>query len=172
MRPTHDRGPDHEAIRQLLYRYCELMDAGDFTPLAALFADAVMVDGDGNLVAEGRAGVQALYERGTRLYDGSPRTRHLTSNSIIDVDSAAGTASARSVYVVFQATENLALQPIISGRYHDRFARPMTAHGISWNAASGSIWSVICPNTSATTCRADDVAETLGVCQRMARIAV
>lgn len=114
---------DHEAIRQLLYRYCELMDAGDFTELAALFADAVMVDDVGTVVAEGRAGVQALYDRGTRLYDGSPRTRHLTSNSIIDVDPAAGTAFARSVYVVFQATDDLALQPIISGRYRDRFAR-------------------------------------------------
>ena len=58
-----------------------------------------------------------------RLYDGKPRTRHLTSNSIIDVDEVAGTASARSVYVVFQATETLPLQPIISGRYRDRFAR-------------------------------------------------
>ena len=114
---------DYEAIRQLLFRYCELMDAGDFIQLAALFTDAVMVDEDGNLVAEGRSGVQSLYDRGTRLYDGSPRTRHLTSNSIIDVDDAAGTASARSVYVVFQATENLALQPIITGRYRDRFAR-------------------------------------------------
>jgi len=120
---------DHEAIRQLLYRYCELMDAGDFPELAALFSDAVMVDEAGNTVAEGRAGVQALYERGTRLYDGSPRTRHLTSNSIIDVDPASGTASARSVYVVFQATGDLALQPIISGRYRDRFAQ---AAGGTW----------------------------------------
>ncbi len=114
---------DHEAIRQLLYRYCELMDAGAFAELAELFAEAVMVDDVGNVVAEGRSGVQALYDRGTRLHDGSPRTRHLTSNSIIDVDRLAGTASARSVYVVFQATEHLALQPIISGRYRDRFAR-------------------------------------------------
>ncbi len=114
---------DRDAIRQLLYRYCELMDAGEFVQLAALFADAVMVDEVGTVVAEGRTGVQALYERGTRLYDGSPRTRHVTSNSIIDVDAVAGTASARSVYVVFQATDNLALQPIISGRYRDRFAR-------------------------------------------------
>lgn len=114
---------DYEAIRQLLFRYCELMDAGDFTQLAMLFTDAVLLDDNGNVVAEGRAGVQELYDRGTRLYDGSPRTRHLTSNSIIDVDQAAGTARARSVYVVFQATEKLALQPIITGRYRDRFAR-------------------------------------------------
>lgn len=113
----------HEAVRQLLFRYCELMDAGDFTKLAALFADAVMVDDDGTVVAGGRTGVQALYDRGTRLYDGRPRTSHITSNSIIDVDEVAGTASARSVYIVFQATDTLALQPIITGRYRDRFAR-------------------------------------------------
>lgn len=114
---------EHEAIRHLLFRYCELMDAGDFTQLAALFADAVMVDERGTLVAEGRAGVQALYERGTRLHGGAPRTRHITSNSIIEVDRTAGTASARSVYVVLQATDALPLQPIITGRYRDRFAR-------------------------------------------------
>lgn len=113
----------HEAIRSLLFRYCELMDAGNFGELADLFADAAMVDEEGHVVAEGRAGVEDLYERGTRLYDGVPRTRHLTSNSIIDVDEGAGTASARSVYVVFQATDALALQPIIAGRYRDRFAR-------------------------------------------------
>ena len=113
----------HEAVRHLLFRYCELMDAGDFTQLAALFADAVLVDDDGRVVAEGRTGVQALYDRGTRVYDGWPRTRHITSNSIIDVDQVAGAASARSVYVVFQATETFALQPIITGRYRDRFAR-------------------------------------------------
>jgi 3-phenylpropionate/cinnamic acid dioxygenase small subunit len=111
----------HEAIRFLLYRYCELMDAGDFAELAVLFTDAVMTDEAGSVVAEGRTGVQALYERGTRLYDGSPRTRHLTSNSIIEVDPDTRTASARSVYVVFQATDDLALQAIITGRYRDRF---------------------------------------------------
>ena len=54
---------------------------------------------------------------------GTPRTRPLISNPIVEIDESAGTASARSCYTVFQATEQLPLQAIASGRYLDRFAR-------------------------------------------------
>ncbi len=53
--------------------------------------------------------------------DGTLRTRHLASNPIIDVDVAGRRASARSYFVVFQATADVPLQPIVAGRYHDRF---------------------------------------------------
>ena len=111
----------HEAIRNLLGRYCELMDAGDWAGLGELFAHAVLTDFDGNLAARGRDGVLRLYRDGTQTYDGSPRTRHLTTNTVIDVDG--DTAVARSSFVVFQATDALCLQPIAAGRYRDRFAR-------------------------------------------------
>lgn len=113
---------DVEAIRTLLYRYCELMDAGDFDGVAALFIDAKLTDESGAVIAEGREDALRLWSKGTRLHDGSPRTRHITANSIIDVDEAAGIATARSSYVVFQATDGLPLQPIITGRYRDKFA--------------------------------------------------
>jgi 3-phenylpropionate/cinnamic acid dioxygenase small subunit len=111
----------HEAIRNLLGRYCELMDAADWAQVGELFANAEIVGPNGSVVAHGSAAVQALYERGTRLYDGSPRTRHITSNTIIDVD--ADTATARSAYVVFQAVDGFALQVIVTGRYRDEFVR-------------------------------------------------
>ncbi|MEO6886859.1 MAG: nuclear transport factor 2 family protein [Jatrophihabitantaceae bacterium] len=111
----------HEAIRNLLGTYCRLMDAADWTGLGALFADAELVGQDGAAFAVGAAAVQMRYERGTQLYGGSPRTRHITANSVIDVDG--GTATVRSSYVVFQAVDGFALQPIITGRYCDRFAR-------------------------------------------------
>jgi 3-phenylpropionate/cinnamic acid dioxygenase small subunit len=114
---------DVEAIRTLLYRYCELMDAGDFDGLAALFIDATLTDESGAVVAEGREGALRLWSKGTLLHEGSPRTRHITANSIIEVDEAAAIATARSSYVVFQATDALPLQPIITGRYRDKFAR-------------------------------------------------
>ena len=114
--------PAHEAIRNLLGRYCELMDAGDFAGLGDLLDDAVLADEHGTEVARGGDAVQALYEQ-TRLHDGSPRTRHLTTNSIIEVDEVRGTATARSAYVVLQATDALHLQPIIAGRYADAFKR-------------------------------------------------
>jgi 3-phenylpropionate/cinnamic acid dioxygenase small subunit len=109
----------HEAIRNLLGRYCELMDAAAWAELGRFFADAELVGPDGTVIAAGAAAVQKLYEHGTRLYDGSPRTRHVTANTVLDV--GIDTAEARSSYVVFQAAEGLVLQPIISGRYRDTF---------------------------------------------------
>jgi 3-phenylpropionate/cinnamic acid dioxygenase small subunit len=113
----------HEAVRNLLGRYCELMDAGDWEGLADLLADAVLTDDRGREAARGRTGVLRMYGDGTITYDGSPRTRHLTTNPVIEVDEGAGTATARSSFVVFQATDALSLQPIAAGRYRDRFAR-------------------------------------------------
>jgi 3-phenylpropionate/cinnamic acid dioxygenase small subunit len=124
----------HEAIRNLLGRYCELMDAGDYEGLGALFADAVLRDESGTETARGHDAVVRLYTATTRRHaDGTPRTRHVTANPIVEVDEAAGTATARSSYVVFQATGAVPLQPIVSGRYRDRFTRdPATA---TWSFA-------------------------------------
>lgn len=125
--PGPDGAPPHEAIRNLLGRYCELIDAGDFDGVADLLAGAALLDESGAEIARGRDAIAALYAATTRRYpDGTPRTRHLTANSIIEVDAASGTATARSAYVVLQATGSLPLQPVISGRYRDRFARTPT----------------------------------------------
>ncbi|HVT21501.1 MAG TPA: nuclear transport factor 2 family protein [Mycobacteriales bacterium] len=113
----------HEQIRNLLGRYCERMDAGDFAGLAALFADGRLADGNGNVFATGVAQIQAMWEAQTLTYDGSPRTRHVTANPVIEVDETAGTATCSSSYVVFQGLDGFAFQPIVSGRYDDRFAR-------------------------------------------------
>ena len=119
-----DTTPPHEAIRNLLGVYCELIDAGDFDGVAELLAGAVLRDASGAEVARGRDGIVALYEATTRRHaDGTTRTRHVTASSVIDVDTVAGTATARSAYVVFMATDAVPLQPIVSGRYRDRFAR-------------------------------------------------
>jgi 3-phenylpropionate/cinnamic acid dioxygenase small subunit len=58
-----------------------------------------------------------------RYDDGTPRTKHVTTNLVIDTDESEGTATARSYYIVFQQLEGFPLQPIIAGRYHDAFAR-------------------------------------------------
>jgi ketosteroid isomerase-like protein len=113
----------HDEIRNLLGRYCELMDAGDFAGLAAMFADADLADADGNVFATGAAAMQAMWEQQTLTYDGSPRTRHITANPVIDVDETAESATCSSAYVVFQGVDDFPLQPIVTGRYTDRFAR-------------------------------------------------
>ncbi len=111
------------AIENLVYAYAERIDAGDFAGVGELFRRGRIQAAPGILI-EGAEKVQRLYEQTTRRYDdGTPRTRHLTTNVAIEVDDAAGTASARSCYMVFQQTDEVPLQPIITGRYHDTFRR-------------------------------------------------
>jgi hypothetical protein len=53
--------------------------------------------------------------------DGTPRTKHVTTNAIVEFDAEETTATCRSYYTVFQQVDDQPLQPIIVGRYHDRF---------------------------------------------------
>jgi hypothetical protein len=113
---------DGDRIRNLLGRYCDLMDAGDWPGIGALFARGRLVTDDGTELAEGASAVAEFYARGTQLHDGSPRTKHLVVNTVLDEPAAGGTVEARSSYLVLQAVEGMTLQPIITGRYVDRFA--------------------------------------------------
>ena len=114
-------------IENLLYTYAERIDGGDLEGLADLFAHGRILpspNASRETAIEGRDGVLGMYRAATRLYaDGTPRTRHVTTNAIIVVDDRLGTARARSYYTVLQQTDALPLQPIICGRYHDTFQR-------------------------------------------------
>jgi 3-phenylpropionate/cinnamic acid dioxygenase small subunit len=112
------------AISNLVLRYAELMDLGDFAGVGALFAEADITTDLSEEVRHGAALAQEQFETWTRRYpdNGTPHTKHVTTNLIIEVDPGETTAKARSYYTVFQQTPALALQPIIAGRYHDTFA--------------------------------------------------
>jgi hypothetical protein len=116
--------PDNcRAIENLIYTYAERLDLGDLAGVAELFRHGRIQAGPG-MVFEGIAAVRAMYDGATRLYyDGTPRTKHLTTNVTVEVDDDAGTGRAHSYYTVFQQTEALPLQPIVAGRYHDTFHR-------------------------------------------------
>ncbi len=110
------------AITNLLHIYAERMDAGDFDGAAALFAKARIMMARG--VEIDGAALAGHWREWVRLYPcGTPRTRHLVTNAIVEVDEEAGIASSRSCYTIFQQTETLPLQVICAGRYHDDFAR-------------------------------------------------
>lgn len=109
-------------ISALIASYSDRIDSGDLDGLADLLAGAGFGAAEGPLV-QGRDNILDLYRRTVRIYeDGTPRTKHLVTNLVIDVDPGYGTASARSYWTVLQATAALALSPILSGRYLDRFA--------------------------------------------------
>jgi 3-phenylpropionate/cinnamic acid dioxygenase small subunit len=111
-------------IENLLYLYQELIDAGDFAGVGELFAHATMGSDIYRMTWTGATEIEAMYQAFVRIHpNGSPRTTHTTTNPIIHIDEEAGTATCRSVYVVYQQTDTLPLQPIITGRYRDRFER-------------------------------------------------
>jgi len=138
---TQDRAAaadDWHAIETLIMTYAERVDLGDFAGVAALFEHATYraVHGGEITSQEGAAAVLATFETMVRRYDdGTPRTKHVTTNVVVEIDG--DTATARSYYTVFQQTDVLALQPIIAGRYHDRFARV----GGAWRFADRLIFS-------------------------------
>ena len=109
-----------EAIRRLLHRYAECIDAADFAAVGALFAQGEIRAG--GRTVRGADAVERLYQTANRVHeDGTLRTRHVVSNEIIDVDTSGHGAAARSYYVVYQASARVPLQPIVAGRYRDRF---------------------------------------------------
>nr|BFD94309.1 nuclear transport factor 2 family protein [Kitasatospora sp. Xyl93] len=122
MSASADPVPSHRAIENLIARYAELVDDGDFAGLGVLLADAVFVGGGGPVC--GGEAIEAMFRDTIVVYaDGTPRTQHVTSNVAVEVDEPAGTATARSYVTVLQALPGLPLQAVAAGRYHDRFAR-------------------------------------------------
>jgi hypothetical protein len=114
-----------DEIRNLLYRYCEMIDAGDVDGLVELFADAVVSGFGATREWRGRDEIRAMYSSGDRRErtSGGRATKHFTTNALIEVDEVAGTATSRSYWVLLVSTSpNDPIRPILAGRYHDAFA--------------------------------------------------
>ena len=110
------------AIENLIATYAELVDDGDFAGVGILLADATFTGGVGSV--SGRDAIEKMLRDSLIVYDdGTPRTKHVITNVAIEVDEEAGTAVSRSYFTALQALPDLALQPIVSGRYKDRFER-------------------------------------------------
>ncbi len=114
---------DERAIENLLYRYAELIDNGEFENLAKLFTNATIKTEFGDDGFTGHEAILAMYTSATRLHSGgTPLTQHVISNCIIELQDDLN-ARARSRFTVYQATPELALQAIIAGRYDDSFTK-------------------------------------------------
>jgi 3-phenylpropionate/cinnamic acid dioxygenase small subunit len=112
----------HRAIENLIATYAELVDAGDFGGLDALLSEATFI-GSGPPVG-GQGAIEQMLRDTLIVYDDrTPRTKHVTTNTVIEVDEDAGTAVSRSYFTALQALPDLPLQPIVSGRCHDCFER-------------------------------------------------
>ena len=113
---------DKLEITELLYRYAELIDAGDFDGVGQLLARSTF-GGPASGSVSGAENIAKLFATTTRRYldhGNSPRTRHLVLNPIVELNGD-GTAATRSTFCVLQDTETVPIQPIVVGRYYDRF---------------------------------------------------
>ena len=115
----------HDEITNLIYTYAERMDAGQFEAIADMLAHTVISMEGVDSVVEGRDAVLQAYTSSAQTYDDStPKTKHVITNVIVNVDEVAGTATCRSYFTVLQAVpDRLPLQPILAGRYRESFER-------------------------------------------------
>jgi ketosteroid isomerase-like protein len=113
---------DVEAIRALIHEYAELIDLGQLDAVAALFAHGTWSSPGRGTPLRGAEQVRRAYD-GVILYDGIPSTKHVISNVTIEIADDRASASARSYFTVLQGRPDFPLQPVIAGRYHDRFER-------------------------------------------------
>jgi hypothetical protein len=115
----------YHSVANLIGLYAERIDRGDFAGVGDLLAHAVVTAEGGDLDVRGANAITAMYEGWTRRYEdnGTPHTKHVTTNLVMDIDEETGRATCRSYVTVFQATDALHLQPVFAGRYHDAFER-------------------------------------------------
>lgn len=114
---------DALAITNLLYRYAECMDLGDFAGAGNLFAHAEVTLAGGAKV-RGADAMRGIWESYTKRHaDGTPMTKHVVTNPIVEFSADRLHATSRSYYTVLQATANVPLQVIAAGRYHDSFEK-------------------------------------------------
>lgn len=104
------------AVENLMAEYSHLADDGEFAELGRLFADGVFVIGGKELSGKE---VEEFSTQTVIFHDGTPGTRHVTTNIKIEIEGDK--ARARSYFTVFQSLPDFPLQPVIGGQYRDTF---------------------------------------------------
>jgi uncharacterized protein (TIGR02246 family) len=109
-------GDDEDQVRRTLSRYCQYLDDGDFDRWIELFSDDAVLHFAGRS-SEGRAAIRAFMET---VQPPEGRGKHITANSLVDVDGDG--ATARTDYLFVHPTAG-GLVPVATGRYHDELVR-------------------------------------------------
>jgi hypothetical protein len=109
-------------ILHLVNQYGFTIDGGDLDGFAGLFAHGEW-GVEGATLFSGKAELLEVLDNVIIYADGTPRTKHVTSNVELEIDEAAGTASGQCYVTLFQQVDQLPLQAIYCGHYFDEFER-------------------------------------------------
>lgn len=137
--PTTDPAASHRAVENLVARYAELVDDGDFAGLGTLLADAAFT-GSGAPVRGSEAIGRMFRDTSIVHADGAPRTQDVTTNTAVEIDEPAGTAVARSYVTVLQALPTSPCRPSPPAATTTG-SNAGTAGGGSRSGGSASPWS-------------------------------
>jgi uncharacterized protein (TIGR02246 family) len=125
---------DEDQVRRTLGEYSQRCDDGRFDEWADLFTE------DARLVLMGKVteGRDAIRKYMMTVQPAGSRGKHVTSNSLVDVDGESATATTDYLFVR-PGVEGLAI--VAAGRYHDRLVRD----GATWRFSEREITMLEAP---------------------------
>lgn len=115
---------NEQQILNLIVQYTCYVDQAKFDKVGELFANGKIIAPGSTM--EGKEGVAKQLVKNLRVYsDGTLKTAHITTNTVLEFHQENNEASAVSYLTIFQqdADRDFPLQPIAIGRYHDTFKR-------------------------------------------------
>lgn len=122
--------PPVSGITSLLHDYARRLDAGDLGGVATLL-DRAQILVSGRVIGSGRDFVEEFLRSAVIIHpDGTPRTRHVIAQPVIDVADGSH-ATVRSQFTVLQAGPDGAYVVMV-GHHHDA----MTVDDGAWRFAS------------------------------------
>lgn len=110
-------------ISALIARYARLVDTAAYDELGTMFETGEITANRNGEPLRGPAAIAEFYGRTNKSYgDAGASTLHIVTNLEFE-ELTDASAVVRSCFVVLQRRPELPLQPIVCGRYIDRFAR-------------------------------------------------
>jgi hypothetical protein len=110
---------EKDAIRELLARYCLLVDAARFEEWSELFSEGALFEVPGVARLEGRAKILQFIRRIPLDERGLPGFKHCVLNEVIDVDGDR--ARVESSLILLRNGAPVRIE--IAGHYHDELVR-------------------------------------------------
>jgi hypothetical protein len=114
---------DVRDIERLIHLYAHRIDAGDIDGFAALFEHGTLHFRGLAPPATGSDDVRELISGLVILYDGSPRTKHMMANTIIDVADDRASAIGRTCVQILHGLPGEPITTIATAVYDDTFVR-------------------------------------------------